>query len=213
MPKKKASVLIADDHQANSAGLQLLLEKHGFNVIATVDRAATAVTVAKTTPPDIVLMDTVMPGSDSFAAAEKIMKNSPETKVVFYSAETGDKMLDRAIDLKAAGVISKEESAEHLIFGLQQVLGGQSYFSPDLKKRLVRTRGIQPRSRLSTLSPREQEVLCYLAQDYSVREVAQELGVRPTTIETHRQSLRAKLDLRGAAGMARFAIREGLLEA
>lgn len=211
MPKKKPSVLIADDHQAISAGLQLLLQKHGFTVDA-VDRAALAVTHAKSSPPDVVLMDTVMPGSDSFAAAEKIMKNSPDTKVVFYSASTGDTTLDCVKNIKAAGLISKEESADRLVAALNQVLAGQEYFSPDLDKRMVRTRSIQPRSRLSTLSPREREVLRLLAQDYSVRDVANELNVKPTTIETHRQSLRAKLDLRGAAGMAKFAIQEGLLE-
>lgn len=213
MAKKKSSVLIVDDHPAMSVGLQLLLEKAGFSVVGTVDRASSAVAAVKTHSPEVVLLDTVMPGGDPFAAAERILKASPETRVVFYSAEPSDNLLDKANDIGAAGFISKGESQESLVFALQQICSGQKYFSPEFQRRLVRTRGIQPRSRLSTLSPRELEVLRLLAQDYSVREVAEQLGVRPTTIETHRQSLRAKLDLRGAAGMARFAIREGLLEA
>lgn len=213
MAKKKSTILIVDDFAACSAGLQLLLDKAGFQVVGTADRASTAVTIAKNANPDVVLMDTVMPGADPFSSAEKILKSAPEAKIVFYSGEASDNLLDKAVDIGAAGFISKSESPDSLIFGLQQIVNGQKYFSPELQKRLVRTRGIQPRSRLSTLSPRELEVLRLLAQDYSVREVAELLGVRPTTIETHRQSLRAKLDLRGAAGMARFAIREGLLEA
>lgn len=212
MAKKKPTILLVDDHLANAAGLALLLDKHGFQVVGQLDRAQNAMTFCKESPPELVLMDTAMPGTDPFTAAEKILKSDPEIKLVFYAGEVGDQMLDRALEIKAHGFITKQQDDQALVFGLQQVANGQSYFSPELQKRLVRTRGIKPRSRLSTLSPREREVLMYLAQDYSVVEVATELGVRPTTIETHRQSLRAKLDVRGAAGMARFAIREGLLE-
>ncbi len=212
MVKKKINILLVDDHLANAAGLALLLEKHGFHVVGQLDRAQNAITFCSESPPDMMLMDTAMPGVDPFTASEKILKANPEIKIVLYAGDVGDQMLDRALEIKVHGFITKQQDDQALIFGLQQVASGQSYFSPELQKRLVRTRGIKPRSRLSTLSPRELEVLVYLAQDLSVAEVANELGVRPTTVETHRQSLRAKLDLRGAAGMARFAIREGLLE-
>ncbi len=213
MAKKKPTVLIVDDHLAYAAGMQALLEKNGFNVVGRLDQAASALKTCKESAPDIVLMDSTVPGADPLTTAEKIMKAAPETRVVLYaSGHFGDLALDQAEKIKIHGIISKAEDEKTLVFGLQQVLNDQRYFSQDFQKRLVRTRGIKPKSRYSTLSPREKEVLLYLAQDYSVKEVAEELDVKPTTIETHRQSLRAKLDLRGAAGMARFAIKEGLLE-
>lgn len=213
MAKKKPTVIIVDDHVVVSAGVALLLDKHGFQVIATVDRASTVPALAKSKRPDIVLMDTLMPGADPFVIGTKVIKQSPSTKLVFFSGDGSDTMLDRAVEVGASGFVSKTESPDQLVVGLKQVLKDENYFSPELERRLVKTRGIKPRSRLSTLSPRELEVLRHLAEDYSVKDVAEKLGVRPTTVETHRQSLRAKLDIRGAAGMARFAIREGLIDA
>ncbi|QGJ71229.1 Hypothetical protein PBC10988_29330 [Planctomycetales bacterium 10988] len=214
MAKKSApTVVIMDEFPALSAGLQMLLDKFGFNVVATVDRPSSILSVVKSKKIDMVLLDTLTTGSDSLVSGEKILKESPDTKVVYFSAKCTDSMIDRAVAAGASGFISKTESPEQLELALKQILGGEKYLSAEAEKRMVKTRGIKPRSRLSTLSPRELEVLQYLAQDYSVREVAEKLGVRPTTVETHRQSLRAKLDIRGAAGMARFAIREGLIEA
>ena len=71
MAKKKSSVLIVDDHPAMSVGLQLLLEKAGFQVVGTVDRANSALAAVKGANPDVVLLDTIMPGGDPFAAATR----------------------------------------------------------------------------------------------------------------------------------------------
>jgi len=211
MAKKKSSVLIVDDQLSVAAGLQLLLEKHNFTVVAIVDQAKNLPAAVKQHKPELVLIDTSMPGADPLGAAEKVVKTTPETKVVFFGDCT-DHLLDKCAELGVVGFVSKSERPEQLILAIQQAMDGTPYFSPEADRRLVKTRGIKARSRYSTLSPREREVLRYLAQDLSVREVATELGVRPTTVETHRQSLRAKLDIRGAAGMARFALKEGLIE-
>ncbi|MEK6238556.1 MAG: response regulator transcription factor, partial [Planctomycetales bacterium] len=179
----------------------------------TVDKATSTPAMAKAKKPDLILMDTIIPGSDPFPAGAKILKGSPTTKLVYYCDMCSDNMLDQAIEVGASGFIAKSESPERLVLGLRQIAEGETYFSPEMERRLVKTRGLRPRSRLSTLSPREREVLRHLAEDYSVQDTAKILGVAPTTVETHRQSIRAKLDIRGAAGMARFAIREGLMEA
>lgn len=210
--RAKPKVVIVDDHLTVSAGLQLLLNANGFNVVACVDSTKAAMSVVKSQKPDLVLLDSVIPKDDPVAMVDKMIKASSATSVVLSAQSVSDSMLDRVVRVQASGIVLKSEKPERLILALEQVLEGESYFSPEIEGRLVKTRGIEPRSRLSALSPREMEVLQLLSEDYSVKEVAAELNIKPTTVETHRQSLRAKLDIRGSAGMAKFAIREGLIE-
>jgi two-component system NarL family response regulator len=205
MAKKRSVVCVADPRDVVRQGFEARLEKEKINVVGV-----RTVKAAKETDADLYLVSMSMNG-DPFALATKLAPKG----VVMYADQANDSIMDVAVKIGARGVFTTTEGLDQIVVGVKCLLddGEEMYMSSDLSQRLVKTRGLQPRSRLSTLSPRERAVLCHLAEDYSVQDTAKILEVAPTTVETHRQSIRAKLDIRGAAGMCRFAIREGLMEA
>ena len=207
----ETTVVLVDDHVCTSAAMATRLDSAGFRVIATLDHAGIAVAVCQLRHPALVLMDIDMPGADPFVAVAEILAVSPSTRVLFFSGHPTDKFIDRALASGAAGFVTKTEKFEHLVWAMQHVLAGHTYFSPRVAERFAQTRGQPPTSRLSVLTPRELEVLRYLAQGMSCGEVGKALGLSRKTVEKHQYRVRGKLKIDGAVELARFAIREGLL--
>lgn len=213
------SILIADDHALVRDMLSARLSiEPDLQVIASVSNASDAVAVAVRTRPDLILMDVDMPGLTCFEAIRNIKVRCPNTRVLFLSGFANDRYIDQALAVQASGYMTKEESPEAIIRAIRTVIGGAVYFSPEIQARLViDAQGIrlarQVQTRISTLTPREVEVLRYLARGLSKKEIAQMINLSVKTIDTHSVNLMSKLDIHDRVELARFAIREGLAEA
>ena len=211
MKERRPTVVLCDDHPMVSMSLQVRLETRGFQVLAVVPHASLAVAVCRAKKPDILLLDIIMPGADPFEAASEIAEHSPATRILFLSGFPTDSFIDRTITCAAAGFVAKTEDFESLITAMRHVLSGAVYHSPTVQQRLVRVKGKPSKSRLATLSPREREMLRYLADDMDPREISELAGVTPRQVQRYDRRIRSKLAIRGAAGLARFALQEGLL--
>ena len=211
MKERRPTVVLCDDHPIVAMSLQVRLETLGFQVLAVVPHAALAVAICRQKRPDILLMDIVMPGADPFDAAAEIAEHSPATRVLFLSGFPSDSFIDRAVTSGAAGFVTKSEDFESLVAAMRHVLSGAEYHSPLVEQRLIHVAGKPAKSRLSTLSPREREMLRYLAEDLDPRQIGKLAGVTPRQVQRYDRSIRGKLAIRGAAGLARFAVREGLV--
>lgn len=216
---EEITVLLVDDHAMLRQTMALALEQEeGIRVIGQASSADDAITEAKRTKPDVILMDIDMPGVDSFEAAKRIRTVSPETRIIFLSGFFHDRYIEDALSSEAAGYITKREHIRSVIEGVRAVAAGGAYFSPDVQARLVISRdgatiGPSHKSRLSTLSPRELEVLRYIARGYSVKETADLMGLSVKTVDNHSANIRQKLDVNDRVKLAKIAIREGLVEA
>lgn len=212
----KISVLLVDDHAVLSDGLAAKInaepDMRTAGICGNAEQAVSAVIQSR---PQVVLMDIEMPGLDSFAACRTILAQVPETKIIFLSAFANDSFIQRALELRAWGFITKSESFSCVCDAIRGVVSGRVVFSDDVKSRLVAGKSgyelggtIQPR--LATLSRRELEVLGYLAQGLAVKEVAKVMHLSPKTVDNHKSKIMAKLDIHDRVELARFAIREGV---
>lgn len=213
------SILLADDHAMVRRMLENRLEAElDMTVVASVGDAEEAAAEAIRRKPDIVLMDIDMPGMLCFEAASRIQTLSPATRVVFLSAFFHDRYVEQAIDVQAWGYITKSETEESIIRAIRNVSSGTAYFSPEVQARIVvdfhgarlARRG---RSRAATLTDREAEVLRYLARGMSKKEIARTMHISVNTVNRHTTALMTKLGIHDRVELARFAIREGLVEA
>jgi len=211
MKERHPTVVLCDDHPIVAMSLQTRLETRGFQVLAVVPHAALAVAVCRAKCPDILLLDIVMPGADPFDAAAEIAGHSTAPRILFLSGFPSDSFIDRAIASGAAGFVTKSEDFDSLIAAMRHVLSGADYNSPAIEQRLVRIAGKPVKSRLATLSPREREMLRYLAEDLDPLQISKLAGVTLRQVQRYDRNIRNKLAIRGAAGLARFAVREGLL--
>jgi DNA-binding NarL/FixJ family response regulator len=220
MTNTPTRVLCVDDHAFVVEGLRsrLALESD----LEWVGRLASAehlVPEVQRTSPNIVLLDIEMPGPDPFGAMEDLHRQSPDVRVIMLSAYVRDHYIDAAVKAGAWGYLSKSDSPDTIIEAIRKVARGEFAFGPEVvdRCRLVKgqrgKRSAAPTSRLEALTAREQEILRMIGKGMSRGEIAQAIFRSPKTVDAHRTSIMEKLDIHDRVELARYAIREGLVEA
>jgi len=219
MKNETISILLADDH----AMVRLMLKDRlsaepDMKVVAAVSNADQAVTEVARLEPDIVLMDIDMPGQLCFDAARTITTRWPRTRFIFLSAFFHDRYIEQALSVGASGYVTKSEPPDSLVAAIRTVASGAAYYSPGVQSRIVvdldgPKLDADARTRVSTLTAREIEVLRYLARGMPKPTIAETMHLSVNTVNRHTYSLMRKLDIHDRVELARFAIREGLAEA
>ncbi|MEM7754206.1 MAG: response regulator transcription factor [Planctomycetota bacterium] len=212
------TILLVDDHGLVRDSLAGWLDAQpDLSVIATAANADEGLNQALEHRPDIVVFDIDMPGRISFDVAKTLRARLPETRIAFLSAFCHDRYIQQALEVEAAAYITKSESPDVVADAIRAVAAGNAYFSPEVQDRIVvdgrRITLAGERTRASTLSPRELEVLRYIARGLSKKEIGATMHISVKTVDNHCTSLMAKLDVHDRVELARFAIREGLVEA
>ena len=213
----KIRVLLTDDHTLFRQGIRTLLAAEpDMEVTGEASNAADAVTLAREIHPDVVLMDVGMSGMSSFEATRLIRKERPETRVVFLSMYDDEDYLAECVDIGGSGYILKESPVDQLVTAIREVQRGGSYLTPRLLTRLVDDFRLQGRSptrqpRFGSLTKREREILKFLAEGKSVKEIATSFDLSVKTVEAHKFNLMRKLDIHNKAQLVQYAIQKKVI--
>jgi two-component system nitrate/nitrite response regulator NarL len=193
-------VLIVDDHPLTLDALASLLDQHGFDVVATVSDARTAIRRAAELGPDLVLLDLSMPGMTGLEALPALREAVPECEVVVLTASGTEDNLLAAIRGGAAGYLLKTEPPERIAEFLHGVVRGEAALSGEIARRLLdQVRDGRPRMHSvpdeisNRLSARELEVLLLLDEHLATDEIAKRLFISEHTVRSHVKSLLRKL--------------------
>ncbi|MGH9731919.1 MAG: response regulator [Candidatus Acidiferrales bacterium] len=206
-------VILADDHQIVRQSLKVLLEREGLKIVGEASNGQEAVKIAEALHPDVAVLDVSMSVLNGIDAAKEIQKVSPQTKTVFLTVHDEDPYLLDALRVGAKGYVVKTHAAENLVQAIREASRGGVYLSPEVSRAVVQA--YQNKTELSSepLSPRERQVLQLIAEGKTTKEVAGVLNISVKTAETHRTRIMEKLDIHETAGLVRYAIRRGLVQA
>ena len=209
-------VLVADDHAIVRTGIRHVLENEpGFTVVAEASTGPEALELAASLKPDVAVLDISMPGESGLRVAAELRTRSPDTHVLILSMHDNTEYVLESLRAGAHGYLLKDTAATELCAAIRAVRRGESYFSPPIAGRLSAVvRGEAeptPSGALGQLTARERQVLVGIAQGQTNREIAQQLGISHRTVETHRESLMRKLEVRTVAGLTRLALEAGLV--
>jgi DNA-binding NarL/FixJ family response regulator len=213
-------VLCIDDHPFVADALQARLSSvTDMEFVGRLTSAEDVVSEVKRTNAEIVLMDIEMPGKDPFEAIDDLARQCPNTKVVMLSAFVRDHYIDSAVAAGAWGYLSKSDEPDVIIEAIRKVHRGEFVFGADVMARCnVRVApGARPnlesfKSKLGNLTAREQQVLRMIGKGMTRTQIARELCRSPKTVDAHRSSIMEKMDIHDRVELARYAIREGLVE-
>ena len=208
-------VLIVDDHAVVRAGLKLLLDaEDDLEPVGEAGTARDAIFEARSTKPDVVLLDVVMPDQSGLDVLPQLLHERPETKVLVLSMQDDPQYVRAAFAAGASGYVLKEAADTEVVQAIREVARGGRYVHPELGARLVSAETeAARRADEDPLSDREREVLRLLALGHTNQEIAKQLYISVRTAETHRAHIMQKLRLSSRAELVRYALTEGLLEA
>jgi DNA-binding NarL/FixJ family response regulator len=210
-------ILVADDHELVRAGFRSLLKTiAGVEVVAEADDGLRAIELVRTRQPDIVLMDIAMSGLNGLEATSRIVKEYPHVRVIILSMHKSEEYVLQALRNGASGYLLKDASPSELELAIRTVTKGETYLTPAISRQVIDSyvRRLAPgESPHDLLTPRQREVLQLIAEGLSTKEIADRLGVSVKTVETHRSQLMERLEIRDVAGLVRYAIRIGLIQA
>jgi len=210
-----ARILIVDDHAVVRAGLAMLVNaEDDLEVVGEAGSAREAIFEARSTKPDVVLMDVMMPDQSGIEVVPQLLRELPEAKVLVLSMQDDPRYVREAFAAGASGYVLKEAADAEVVSAVREVARGGRYVNPELGARLVfaETEAAR-RAEEDPLSEREREVLRLLALGHTNQEIAKQLYISVRTAETHRAHIMQKLRLSSRAELVRYALTEGLLEA
>jgi DNA-binding NarL/FixJ family response regulator len=207
------SVLLADDHQIVRQGIRALLEREGFAVVGEASDGHEAVAMAQRLRPDMAVLDFVMPMLNGLDAAVQIRRHSPTTKSILLTMHTEGQCVLEAFRNGLRGYVIKTQAAGDLVQAIREVGRGAVYLSPGISRTVVDAYLSKTDAPADPLTTREREVLQLVAEGKTTKEIASVLDLSVKTAETHRTKIMRKLEIHETAGLVRYAIRRGLVQA
>ena len=208
-------ILLAEDQFLIREALKDLIEREpDFEVVAEADDGRDAVQLAGETRPDVVIMDISMPHLNGVEATRRIRNKVPGVKVIALTMHTDRLFVSEMLRSGASGFLVKHGSFEELVTAVRSVISGRTYLSPSVANVVVEgflnENERKDPSPFNVLSQREREVLQLLADGKTAREIASQLSISRSTVESHRRQLKIKLKVDTMAGLIKYAIRHGL---
>jgi two-component system, NarL family, response regulator NreC len=191
----------------------VLEAEDGIEAVGEAGTARDAVFEARSTKPDVILLDVVMPDQSGLEIIPTLLKENPDTKVLVLSMQDDPQYVREAFGAGASGYVLKEAADNEVVAAVREVAGGGRYVHPELGARLVAAETEERRrAEEDPLSERESEVLRLLALGHTNQEIAKQLFISVRTAETHRAHIMQKLRLSSRAELVRYVLERGLLD-
>jgi DNA-binding NarL/FixJ family response regulator len=212
-------VFVVDDHAVVRRGLRGYMET--VDDMEVVGEAAEgqdalegiAALVAAGRPPDVVLMDLLMPGMDGVAATAAITRRHPEMQVVAMTSFTQTDLVQGALQAGAAGYLLKDAEADEVAAAIRAACRGEVHLDAAIARQLTRLLVTPEPRTVDSLTDREREVLVLVAQGLSNQQIADSLVISERTARTHVSNILGKLGVASRTQAALLAIREGIAPA
>jgi two-component system response regulator NreC len=211
-------VFITDDHEMYLEGLALLLNKQeGIKVTGTALSGISLLEQLPSIEADILLLDVYLPDIEEEDLLKKIRQVKPHQKVAYLTLLRGTRYIHKLMKHSIQGYILKNSPVTELCAALFKIQHGENYFSKDInigdtEDDFRSTITIHEKNITEILSKREQEVLKLICREYSNAEIAAQLFLSVSTVETHRKNLISKLGVNNTVGLVKFALKHKIID-
>ncbi|HED06691.1 MAG TPA: response regulator transcription factor [Ignavibacteria bacterium] len=207
-------IIIADDHPLLREGLKKILsQEKNFQTVAEANNGDQLLKTLSSTDCDIVIVDLNMPGKHGLDLIKDIKAFYPKIKILVVSALSSEKHGPRLLKSGISGFMPKDLAADELIEAVKKISLGQKYITPSLADKLASSFGEIPADKPhEKLSDREFQILCLIAEGYTVHEISVKLSISISTINTYHSRICEKMDMKSNAELILYAIKNNLVE-
>lgn len=206
-------VLIADDHPLFLFAMgHTVNTRAGLQLVGQAGTGREAIAAALETRPDLAVLDVEMPDLSGLDVLHAMQREGLDTRVLFVSARLDAEIAYALIEAGAAGLLDKSALPDEIGDALMRIANGETVLAPEVQSALMRAVRDRRERPATVLSPREAQVLRYLADGLSAPQIARELHLSPSTVKTHLQRLYGRLEVSDRAAAVAEGMRRGLIE-
>ncbi len=213
----KITVVIADDHAIVREGIKNLVElSDDFEVVGLAENGRRALSVCKKEKPDILLLDISMPSMSGIETIRRIIKTKIRTKIIALTIHDEKAYLVETLSLGVKGYVLKDADSDILLEAIKQVADGKEYIYPSMRKYLdKKTKKMILSGKTDVfelLTSRELEVIKFLAEGMSNKEISNTLYISEKTVKNHISNIFKKLGINDRTSAAMYAVKKGLIK-
>ncbi len=216
---EKIKLILVDDHQLVRTGIaNLLAGETGFEIIGEAADAKDLFELLRKSQPDITVLDIALPGMSGIEITKKLHNDYPGIRILILSMHTSEEFIFNAINSGARGYLPKNTSRKELIEAIYAIHRGEEFFAESisnviLKSYIKKAKSDSPEdeNNENLLSKREIEVLKLFAEGMTNQEIADKLFISIRTVESHKNHIMARLELKTTVDLVKFAIRNNIV--
>lgn len=211
-------ILLADDHAIIRHGLsKSLQEEEDLEIVGQSQNGLSTIQLVRELLPDVVIMDISMPDINGIDATREIIRDFPNVKIIALSMHSAKKYISEMFKAGASSYLMKDCDYDELTKAIRTVVSGKNYLSPEIADIVVDSyvKGSpeEGMSVFSELTKRERQVLQYMSEGKTTKQIGLRLHISPKTVEAHRLRVMEKLSIDNVAQLTKYAIQEGLTSA
>jgi DNA-binding NarL/FixJ family response regulator len=200
-------IALVDDHSLVRDGIRALLAVMApLVVVGEAESGADAIEMVSRTKPDLLLVDISLKDMNGLELTRALRREYPSIKILILSMYDNYEYVSESVRSGASGYVLKNAPSREIIAAIEAIASGGTFYSAEIAQKLAEDRHID-----SELTPRESQVLCKIVQGLNNKEMARELDISVRTVETHRLSIRRKLNIDKPAALLNYAIEHGLI--
>ena len=208
-------IILIDDHKIVRDGIRMLLESSDKNkIIGEYDSFMQFTDSQSKKIPDVYILDISMPDINGIEASRIIKTENPNAKIIILSMYNNEEFVLKAISAGANAYLPKNISKRELLNAVEKVANGEEYFAEEIQKIIIKSMMQKSNSidvpKLNTLSKREVQLLKLIVEGRTNKEIADELFISVRTVESHKNHIMVKLELKNQVELIKFAIKEGI---
>jgi two-component system invasion response regulator UvrY len=208
------NVLLVDDHELVRTGIRKILDEvKGMKVIGEVGTGEDAIKFCRKSEPNVILMDMQMPGMGGLEATKKLLRYSPDIKIIVLTVYTEATIPTKVMQIGASGYLTKGACPDEMVNAIRAVNSGQRYLTPEIAQEMAlnqfKTSDENP---FNLLSERELQIMLMITRGEKVPDISERLMLSSKTINSYRYRMFEKLKVSNDVELTHLAIRHGMLE-
>ncbi|MBL4909701.1 MAG: UvrY/SirA/GacA family response regulator transcription factor [Alteromonadaceae bacterium] len=207
------NILLVDDHELVRTGIHKILnDVKGFKVVGEAQTGEEAVQYCRKSEPDVVLMDMNMPGIGGLEATKKILRYTPDVKIIVLTVHSEDPFPTKVMQIGASGYLTKGAGPDEMINAIRAVHSGQRYITPDIAQQMALNQfKSADENPFNSLSERELQIMLMITRGEKVVDISKQLILSSKTINSYRYRMFEKLNVGNDVELTHLAIRYGML--
>ncbi len=207
-----ARIILCDDHAIFRKGLRATLETEAsIDIVAEAENGLECLDFVSVYQPDVVFLDINMPEMDGIECLKHIREKHPQTKVIALTQYDEKRFVKQMLKFGANGYVLKSTSRKEMLTAIHRVMSGKTYLAEEAESQML---GLEvenePNKLFPQLSEREKQIIKLLCNEFSTKQIAEEIHLSTHTVESHRSNIFKKLGVSNIAGLVRWAVNNGM---